>query len=126
MIYLDVVPALISYLALLGGITLFSRFTRIGRPLFPILWRSLVASSAGILSANVVLWTMTVTIGSILTAVDPSGQVHLTLPRLLDQLVHPIPMSLVGCAIGVALGMAWACFAGRQPGEPPGNPELAA
>lgn len=126
MIYLDVLPLFIIYLAFVGGVTLVSRFTRAGRPFFPILWRGLIASSAGILSANVLLWTITVTIGGILTAVDPSDQIHLSVPRLLDQLLRPIPISQVGCAIGIALGTVWANLAKRQSGEPPTNPELAA
>jgi hypothetical protein len=126
MIYVDVLPAFIVYLVVFGGGTLLARITHTGRPAVPYLWRVLVASTVGILSANALLWIIVVTVGSILTVMDPSDLARPIVPPVLELLLHPMPASLIGCIAGIASGVVWGYLASRGPIHPSRNPNLAA
>jgi hypothetical protein len=127
MVYLDALPFLLVFVSISTAATLLSRFTTKGRPLFPYLWRALLASTTGILAANTFLWGMVIAIGSVLTAMDPLDQVpqHLFLPRIVEYVLQPVPMSALGAAAGLAVGVAWTIRVTRPP-QPHPRPRLAA
>ncbi len=125
MIYLEVLPVFVVILAAMGGVTLLARMAPAGRPYFPYAWRALVASTVGILSANVALWGIVVTVGSVLTVMDPSNQFHVALPSALEALLHPHPASLAGGILGCAFGISWAYFANRRAGDQSPSAKLA-
>jgi hypothetical protein len=110
MLYLDVLPAFTLYLLAFGAATLIAGHTRVGKPLFPCLWRALLASAAGVLIANALLWAIVATVGYILTATHASDQVGqvVGLPAALGVILRPIPASLFGAIAGIVFGVAWS------------------
>jgi len=126
MIFLDVLPALIVYLVIFAGGTLLAHITRAGKPMFPYLWRALITSTVGIMSANAVLWMIVATVGSILTLMNPSDVPHQIVPTVIEFFLHSIPASLVGCIVGIATGVAWGYLASRRPRHLSRRPNLAA
>jgi len=116
MLYLEVLPAFILYLLAFGAAALIAGLTRAGKPLFPYVWRALLASTAGVLIADALLWAIVVAVGSVLTATNSSAQVRQVVGLLapLGPILQPIPASLFGAIAGIVFGVAWARHAGRQ------------
>ncbi|MGA9533211.1 MAG: hypothetical protein WBR18_10890 [Anaerolineales bacterium] len=119
MIYLEILPGFIVYLVVFGAITLIARYSRDGKPFFPFLWRSLLASGLAVLGANALLWVVVVSVGSYLTFTDSAEQVIQIgpLPAAFEWILHPLPVSVLGCLAGLAIGFAWALHARRSLGR---------
>jgi hypothetical protein len=113
MLYLDVLPAFILYLLAFGAATLIAGHTRAGKPLFPYLWRALIASIAGVLIADAMLWAIVVSAGSLLTATGASEQARQVVGVLapLGTIFQPVPASLIGVLAGIVIGVAWTRLA---------------
>lgn len=120
MLYLEVLPAFILYLFLFGAATLLARHTRAGKPLSPYLWRTLLVSVVGVLTANALLWAIVVSAGSVLTARPASDHFRQMVYSLtpLGPFLQPIPASLFGAVAGVIIGVVWARRAGGQDARP--------
>jgi hypothetical protein len=116
MLYLEVLPAFILYLLAFGAATLMAGLTRAGKPLFPYLWRALIASTSSVLIADALLWAIVVAVGSVLTAMNASDQVSQVAGVFapLGPILQPIPTSLFGAIAGIVFGVAWTRYAGRQ------------
>lgn len=125
MIYLDVLPAILVYLALLGFVTVAVRSTSADMQFFPYLWRTLVASTAGIRVANLMYWSLNVSVGIFLLVIYRSNQVPPAVPQFLARLLQPMPASLLGCTVGGLISIAWAYLAMKSPGKPLANSRLA-
>jgi len=116
MLYLEVLPVFVLYLLALGGVTLIAGLTPAGKPLYPYLWRALLASTVGVFIADALLWSIVVAAGGLLTATNASAQAR-QLVRVLSPLgpiLHPLPTSLIGASAGIALAVIWTIRAIRQ------------
>jgi hypothetical protein len=114
MLFLEVLPAFTVYVVALGTVTLIAGHTQTGQPLFPYLWRATVASTAGVLVADGILWAIVVTAGSILTATYVPAQLQQAVGILepLGPILQPLPASLIGAIVGICVGLGWARRAG--------------
>lgn len=116
MLYLEVFPAFVLYVFALGAATLLAGHCRLGRPLLPYLWRSLIASITGVLIADACLWAIVVAAGSLLTATNASDLARQVIGIIapLEPILRPLPASLFGAGTGIVFGVAWTRHAVRQ------------
>jgi hypothetical protein len=116
MLYLEVLPMFALYTLALGAVTLTTRLTQAGKPLYPFMWHILVASALGVLTADALLWSVIATAGGLLTATNASAQARQLVGILapLGPVLRPIPMSLLGAGAGIAFGLIWTVFVTRE------------
>ena len=116
MLYLEVVPILVLYILTLGAVALATGLTQAGKPLYPYMWRVLVASTAGVLIADALLWSVVVAAGGLLTATNASDQARQAIGILapFGPILRPLPSSLIGAAAGIAFGVIWTDLAIRE------------